>query len=87
MVDGYGAATFTYDYDEWMFIEVIVDLDIDWAQFLINGELIHEWQWSTGIGGSQVVGIPLKVVTSIHGIPIICKYFIDDFQLIQFYDN
>jgi hypothetical protein len=84
---GYGAATFTYDYDEWMFMDIVVDLDTDWAEFFIDGELIHEWQWSTGIGGGggwlTLEGGDFYAWNTNNT----CKYFIDDFKLIQLYET
>ena len=87
MEEDTGAATFLYDYDKWMYIEVVVDLDTDWGQFLIDGDLIHEWQWSTGIAGgggwNTLEGGDFYAYNEINTN----KYFIDNFQLIQLYDN
>jgi len=84
---GYGAAAFTYEYNEWMYIEIIVDMDTDWAKFSIDAELIHEWQWSSGISGgggwNTLEGGDFYAWNSNNT----CKYFIDDFQLVQLYDS
>jgi hypothetical protein len=84
---GYGSATFLYDYDEWLNVEVVVDLDVDWAAFNIDGEQIHEWQWSTGISGTggwnTLEGGDFYAWNSNNT----CKYYMDEFQLIQLYDN
>jgi len=49
-IDGNGAAEveFTYVPGEWMKIQHFVDLDNDWIDFYIDGELIHAYQWSNG---------------------------------------
>ncbi len=83
-----GAATFNYDYDEWMHMDMVVDLDMDWAEFLINGELIHEWQWSLGInasgnGWNTLEGGDFYSYNTINTN----KYYIDDFQIVQLYDS
>ena len=44
---------FTFIHDTWMDVEVIVDHDIDWGEFHLNGTLIHSWQWSTGAFGTN----------------------------------
>ncbi len=47
-IDGNGqsAATFTYAYNAWLHPEVIVNLNTDWAEFYLDGTLVHGWQWS-----------------------------------------
>jgi len=47
-----GAATFTYNYDEWILIENYVDLDNDWAEVFIGGEYLIGWQWTLGTFGT-----------------------------------
>jgi len=83
---GSGSATFSYDYDKWMYINVDVNIDSDTALFYIDGELIHGWKWSTGISG-------LGNTNSLNGADFYawntnnnCKYFMDDFQLIELYE-
>jgi hypothetical protein len=39
---------FTYAYDTWHQVEVVVDLDQDLAEFRFNGAVIHQWQWTQG---------------------------------------
>lgn len=43
--------TFDYTGDTWMYNEVIVDIEADWAEYYVDGELIAEWQWSLGASG------------------------------------
>ena len=46
------AAVIPYSYDTWYHNEVVVDLDNDWCQFYIDGELIIEYQWTLGTFGT-----------------------------------
>ncbi|MBN3034019.1 MAG: carboxypeptidase regulatory-like domain-containing protein [Bacteroidales bacterium] len=72
------AATFTYSYNTWMQMEVDVDLDSDWAEFYIDGNLIHGWVWSTGTFGTgtlnQLGGMNM-FAWSENGP---CLYYFDD---------
>jgi hypothetical protein len=84
---GAGSATFSYDYDKWMHIEVKVDIDNDTAVFLIDNDVIHGWQWSTGISGQGTTN-------SLEGADFYswntnndCKYFMDNFQIIQLFES
>ncbi|MCB2221403.1 MAG: DUF4397 domain-containing protein [Bacteroidetes bacterium] len=54
VVDGgaAAAAVIPYDYDTWYAISLIVDLDADWCQFFIDGNLEHEYQWTLGTFGT-----------------------------------
>ncbi|MEZ5082710.1 MAG: GEVED domain-containing protein [Bacteroidales bacterium] len=83
----YSAAIFAFEYDEWMYVEVLVDMDTDWAQFLINDELIYEWQWSLGITGGNNLNTLQAVDFYAWSSNAPAKFFTDDFQLIQLYDN
>jgi hypothetical protein len=49
--DGEGSATFTFNYDEWIFVENYFDLDNDWAEIFVNGEYLVGWQWTLGTFG------------------------------------
>jgi hypothetical protein len=84
-IDGGGAAaaSFNYSYDTWFPNEVIVDMDIDWAEFYVNGILVHGWIWSTGtfgnpqinqLGGSNFYGWGVGGSSS-------CRYYFDDYVL------
>lgn len=84
--DGYGhidagaesAATFDYNYDEWILIENYIDLDNDWAEVFVAGEYLVGWQWTLGTFGTPG---PLQLgAVNIYawdetGTP---DYFIDD---------
>ncbi len=56
------AATFTCVYDEWMHIEVIVDMDNDVATFKLNDEEVCTWQWSMDSFGENQVGRKLDAM-------------------------
>ncbi|MCK5076258.1 MAG: T9SS type A sorting domain-containing protein, partial [Calditrichia bacterium] len=45
------AIPFSYTYDTWHMVEVVVDLDHDLAELRFNGTSIHEWQWTLGASG------------------------------------
>ena len=83
---GYGSATFSYEYDKWMYIELIVDMDSDWSEFLVEGELVHEWQWSTGIGGGAGWNTFEGVDFYSWNTNGPAKFFVDDVHLTQLYD-
>jgi hypothetical protein len=71
------AATFTYAYDTWQSVEVIVDLDNDIGEFWFDGIMIHTWQWTLGSVGQ---GVPLQLdVVSFWGATANDEMYIDDF--------
>lgn len=56
---GQNAATFTYPQGAWFHIDNIIDLDQDWAKFIINDQVIYEWQFSLqaqGQAGTKQLG-------------------------------
>jgi hypothetical protein len=50
--NGAGAGAFTFNYDEWIDVKANINLDDDWCMFYINGNLVHEYQWSKGTFGT-----------------------------------
>ncbi len=46
------AATFEYNYDEWIDIEIYVDLNRDWADVFVAGNYLVGWQWTLGTFGT-----------------------------------
>jgi hypothetical protein len=52
---GAGSGTFTFNYDTWIFNEIVVDLDADFAEYFVDGVSIVTWQWSTGAFGSNTL--------------------------------
>ena len=80
---GAGSGSFTFDYDTWIYNELIVDLNNDWAKYSIDGDLIVEWQWSTGsfgtgnlkqLGGNNFYGWSAGVNGN-------ANYYFDDYKL------
>lgn len=43
---------FDFEFDTWVMNEVMVDLDNDWAEVYIDGEMIAGWEWHLGADGS-----------------------------------
>ncbi len=83
---GYGSATFNYEYNKWFYVEVIMDLDTDWAEFLVNGELVHEWQWSTGISGTNGWNTFEGADFYSWNTNGTAKFYVDDVRLTQIYN-
>jgi hypothetical protein len=76
------AATFTYAYDTWQSCRLIIDLDLDLAEFWYDGALIHSWQWTLGDDGS---GCPLQLdVADFFGDVAVCEMYVDDFMFGQY---
>ncbi|MCD4682512.1 MAG: fibronectin type III domain-containing protein, partial [Bacteroidales bacterium] len=46
------AQIFTFEYNTWLEIKVVIDLDNDWGEFYLDDVLIHGWIWSTGTFGT-----------------------------------
>jgi hypothetical protein len=84
---GAGAGTFNYSYDTWMFVEVVVDLDEDWAQMNVDGNSVVEWQWSTGSFGTGTLnqlGAMNLYAWNANGTP---KAYFDDIDLVEILDS
>ena len=56
-LDGEQTGFFTYNHDEWLQIENIIDLSIDSAYMYVNGTLINTWQYTIGGGTLQLGGV------------------------------
>ncbi|NOY50298.1 MAG: T9SS type A sorting domain-containing protein [Chlorobi bacterium] len=79
---GGSAASFTYNYDQWIYMENYVDLDNDWAEVFVDGDYLIGWQWTLGSFGD---GVSLKLSAanfygwdgskSLNGTP---DYYFDD---------
>lgn len=77
-----GIDIFNYNYDEWVHMENIIDLNNDEATLLVNGEEILVWEWSVGASGggiNQLAAMDIYAATT-NGTPY---FFIDDIQLIE----
>jgi len=83
---GEGAASFNFSYDTWMYQEVIIDLNNDWAEYKLDGVSVHGWQWSIGATGqgslNQLGGVNFYAWAGKgKGTP---KYYFDDFIIEEF---
>ncbi|MBN1338138.1 MAG: hypothetical protein JXA03_02380, partial [Bacteroidales bacterium] len=72
-------ATFNYPKDQWFFIENNIDLDADWTKLYVDGNLIHEWQFSVlangGTGEKQLGGMDLFAGAPTGQTP---RFYMDD---------
>lgn len=74
-----GVATFNYNFDEWVYIENIFDLDNDAASLKVNGAEVYTWQWSIGASGTginQLAAMDIYAATT-NGTPY---FFMDDIE-------
>ncbi len=78
-IDGGGAAaaSFTFDYETWIEVRNYIDLEDDVAEFWIEDELIHSWQWSSGAFGT---GDLKQLGAADFFQPADEKFYIDDFK-------
>jgi len=60
------AATFNYTQGEWIDCQLIVDLDTDFAKFVLEGVEVYGWQWTLGANGG---GSPLQLRQPISTVP------------------
>jgi len=66
---------FDFDFDTWMLINVIVDLDDDFASMFIDGDEIVSWEWSGGNESLKTLdAIDFWGYTDENG----CAYYLDD---------
>jgi hypothetical protein len=73
------AITFAYANDTWNHVEVIVNLETDMAKFLVNGTMIHEWQWTLGATGG---GSPLQLdANDFFGAAATDEMYFDDYMV------
>jgi len=74
---------FDFNFDTWMLINTIIDLDDDFASFSIDGNLITAWKWSTGSDGSsgtlKLDGIDFWGFSENTG----CQYYLDNVKYNQ----
>jgi len=84
---GASAATFTYAYDTWMPVAVIVDLDDDLAEFWLDGTMIYSWQYTLGTFGTP---IPKHLdANNFYGATLNDQMYIDDYSVesLTFFDD
>ncbi|OQX73346.1 MAG: hypothetical protein B6D61_12640 [Bacteroidetes bacterium 4484_249] len=91
-IDGGGqsAATFNFQNDTWLYNEVIVDLNNDWAEYILDGSSIHSWVWSIGaMGQGNLIQLGASNFyawdgSTTKGTP---KFYIDDYKLEELVAN
>jgi hypothetical protein len=64
-----GETTYNYTQDSWEFIEIIVDLDNDYASMRLNGDYITSWEYVENLGGIDIFA------GADSGTP---KFYVDD---------
>ena len=52
---GEGAGSFTYSYDTWTPVKMLIDLDTDFAEMWVNGASVITWTWSGGTFGTGTI--------------------------------
>lgn len=71
------AITFNWTENTWHFVQVVVDLDLDQAQFFYEGNMVHSWQWTLGANGG---GSALKIAGTDHfGATANDEMYMDDY--------
>jgi hypothetical protein len=81
---GQGAGTFSYNYDTWINVNMIIDLNLDWAEMYVDGNMVVEWQWSTGSFGTGTLnqlGAADFYAWDVNGTP---KAYFDNIELTEF---
>jgi hypothetical protein len=77
LITGATTTPFTWTEDTWHLVEVIVDLDQDQAQYVLDGTVIYQWQW-TGGGG------PLQLdVNDFYGATADDEMYFDDYLFME----
>lgn len=77
------APVFTCYYDEWMHIRVHVDADNDVAEFYVNDELIHTWQWSKNSFGEEGSSSRVLDAMDVFAASSNSFFYIDNIQLVK----
>ena len=78
---GEGVASFTFPYNTWNLVEIIVDIDNDAAEFKFNGTSVYSWPWSAGAtgGGSQLQ----LAANDFFGATAQDQMYIDDYAFVD----
>jgi hypothetical protein len=78
---GEDVAIFTFPQGEWVDVVHYLDFDNDWAQLVVNGELIHTWLVSDDTfaagGNAQVGGV------NFFGLSADYEFYIDDVEVVS----
>ncbi len=87
-VDAGGEKTglFVFPHDEWFKVDLIVDLDDDFATLLISGQEIVSWKWSSGSFGADST----KALDAVNfygwtneATRIGSNYYVDDVRVLE----
>ncbi len=80
---GTGTATFTFPYDTWFPVLVVVDLNNDMAEFWVDGVQVYSWQWTLGATGG---GTSLQLAANdFYGHAATADWYFDDYQFEDLY--
>jgi len=75
------AATFTFEHDTWVDVEVYMNMDDDEASLTIGGNLVHTWVYSVGASHTDPGSIP-RVIDAFNMYPAVntatSSFYIDD---------
>ncbi|MFA7360209.1 MAG: T9SS type A sorting domain-containing protein [Candidatus Kapaibacterium sp.] len=72
------AVPFAYTHDAWQTVNLLVNLNVDSAKFVINGNLIHKWRWTAGASGTAV---PKRIAASdFFGATATDEMYMDNFS-------
>lgn len=75
---GTATAAFTWTPDTWFKVEHIVDLNSDYSEIWIGGNMIYSYQWSLGATGT---GQNTLDANDFYGAAATDQMFIDDYKL------
>jgi|GEM_PF-5937130 len=81
------AASFEWDHDTWNEVEIVINIESDVANFLLNGELIHQWPWSweSNVATPSLTSIgAINFYSAVDAQPLM---YVDDVTFCQFYNN
>lgn len=76
---GAGTASFTYAYDQWLPVKMHINLNTDWAELYIDGNLVVEYQWSLD-AASGAAGLNQLAAANFYAWEdgATAKYYIDN---------
>ena len=79
---GANSAAFTYPAGTWFKCTTLVDLDNDHAELYVDGQFVHEWQWSIPATGGEPGINALGAIDIFANAPTgdTYKYYFDDFS-------
>jgi photosystem II stability/assembly factor-like uncharacterized protein len=78
-----GSGVFNFNYDEWTDVKISIDMNEDWADMYVNGEMVVGWVWSSGSFGTGTLnqlGAMNLYAWAENGTP---KAYFDDIMLTQ----